>query len=151
MSTSNVVVSESTDIEQVFEINEYRPELEIIQDHSEKSSSGVWRHFGALRCDKFTDTRHVYCINCFKQKKIKKYQRSTSTGNLSKHLKKQHRISLEQTFVVKKDRSSIRVSEATANAVTSSTSAIVSYCEFQKFHYFDAICHIIIIAFHDSR
>lgn len=114
------------------EITEYRPDLVIVQDRSEKSSSGVWLHFGALKCDDFSDTRHVYCLHCFKQKKIKKYQKSTSTGNLSKHLKKQHRISLEQTYVVKKEQSTIRVAKANQSSdgtYHTNLNAAVSFCK----------------------
>lgn len=85
------------------EITEYHESLSISQDRTEKSCSSVWRHFGSIQRESLIDNRHVYCIHCFKMKRIKKYQKSTSTGNLSKHLKKQHHISLEQTFVVKKE------------------------------------------------
>lgn len=84
-------------------IVDYNPEYEILNDRSDKSSSGVWKHFGAIKYKGACDKKHVYCIHCFWTQKIKKYQRSTSTGNLSKHLRKQHDISLNQTFRVKKE------------------------------------------------
>lgn len=86
-----------------FNINEYSSEYEILNDRSDKSSSGVWKHFGAIKHNGAVDKKHVYCIHCFYERKIKKYQRSTSTGNLSKHLRKQHHISLNQAFRVKKE------------------------------------------------
>lgn len=84
-------------------ITEYSPEFEILNDRSDKSSSGVWKHFGTIKYHDAIDKKHVYCTHCFANQRIKKYQRSTSTGNLSKHLRKQHNISLNQTFRVKKD------------------------------------------------
>lgn len=84
-------------------IVDYNSEYEILNDRSDKSSSGVWKHFGAIKYRGGVDKKHVYCIHCFYTHKIKKYQRSTSTGNLSKHLRKQHNISLNQTFRVKKE------------------------------------------------
>lgn len=84
-------------------IVDYCSEYEILNDRSDKSSSGVWKHFGAIKYKGAVDKKHVYCIHCFYNHKIKKYQRSTSTGNLSKHLRKQHNISLNQTFRVKKE------------------------------------------------
>lgn len=133
MTSSGDSVDDCDDVP-AMEITEYRTDLEVVQDRSEKSSSGVWQHFGALKCNTFTDTKHVYCMHCFKQKKIKKYQKSTSTGNLSKHLKKQHRISLEQTYVVKKEQSSIRVSKADPNhdGTYHTLNSSTSYCEFEN-------------------
>lgn len=84
-------------------IVDYNPEYTILNDRSDKSSSGVWKHFGAIKHHDAVDKKHVYCIHCFFNRKIKKYQRSTSTGNLSKHLHKHHNISLNQTFRVKKE------------------------------------------------
>lgn len=84
-------------------ITEYNPEFTILNDRSDKSSSGVWKHFAAIKHHDAVDKKHVYCTHCFRNQRIKKYQRSTSTGNLSKHLRKQHNISLNQTFRVKKD------------------------------------------------
>lgn len=81
----------------------------IFQNHSQKSSSGVWKHFGCLKYNEAVDSKHVYCIQCFNNRRIKKYQRSTSTGNLSRHLKKHHNISLHPTYRVKKDANSISV------------------------------------------
>lgn len=89
--------------------NGFGPNYVIFQNHSQKSSSGVWKHFGWLKYNETVDNKHVYCIQCFNNKRIKKYQRSTSTGNLSRHLKKHHNISLNQTFRVKKDANSISV------------------------------------------
>lgn len=85
------------------DITEYHTDYSILNDRSDKSSSGVWKHFGTLKHQNSIDRKHVYCIQCFLSRKIKKYQRSTSTGNLSKHLKKYHRISLNQTFRIKKE------------------------------------------------
>lgn len=84
-------------------ITEYNPDFEILNDRSDKSSSGVWKHFGTIKYHDAIDKKHVYCTHCFANRRIKKYQRSTSTGNLSKHLRKQHNISLNQSFRVKKD------------------------------------------------
>lgn len=84
-------------------ITEYNTEFTILNDRSDKSSSGVWKHFGAIKHGDAVDKKHVYCTHCFFNRRIKKYQRSTSTGNLSKHLRKQHNISLNQTFRVKKE------------------------------------------------
>lgn len=94
---------EDTETECNLNITEYHPEYSILNDRSEKSSSGVWKHFGTLKHNDAVDRKHVYCIQCFIDRKIKKYQRSTSTGNLSKHLKKHHSISLGQTFRIKKE------------------------------------------------
>lgn len=88
----------------------------IFQNHSQKSSSGVWKHFAWLKYNQIVDNNHVYCIQCFNNRRIKKYQRSTSTGNLSRHLKKHHNISLSQTFRVKKDANSISVQREDENA-----------------------------------
>lgn len=84
-------------------ITEYNPEFKILNDKSDKSSSNVWKHFAAIKHRDAVDKKHVYCIHCFHNRRIKKYQRTTSTGNLSKHLRKQHNISLNQTFRVKKE------------------------------------------------
>lgn len=84
-------------------ITEYNPDFEILNDRSDKSSSGVWKHFGTIKYHDAVDKKHVYCTHCFANRRIKKYQRSTSTGNLSKHLRKQHNVSLNQSFRVKKD------------------------------------------------
>lgn len=84
-------------------ITEYNPDFEILNDRSDKSSSGVWKHFGTIKYHDAIDKKHVYCTHCFANRRIKKYQRSTSTGNLSKHLRKQHNVSLNQSFRVKKD------------------------------------------------
>jgi hypothetical protein len=117
------------------EITKYRPGLIIIQDRSEKSSSTVWRHFGSLQSNDCVDLRHVYFIHCFKQEKIKRYQKSTSTSNLSKHLRKQHRITLEQTYVVKKDQSNVRVVKAEHNSDGTYHTQMnaVHYCELVFF------------------
>lgn len=85
------------------DITEYHTDYAILNGRSDKSSSGVWKHFGTLKHNECIDRKHVYCIQCFLNRKIKKYQRSTSTGNLSKHLKKYHRISLNQMFRIKKE------------------------------------------------
>lgn len=85
------------------DITEYHTDYTILNGRSDKSSSGVWKHFGTLKYHETVDRKHVYCIQCFMNRKIKKYQRSTSTGNLSKHLRKYHRISLNQTFRIKKE------------------------------------------------
>lgn len=84
-------------------ITEYNPEFKILNDRSVKSSSGVWKHFGTIQHNDAIDRKHVYCLLCFYDQKMKKYQRTTSTGNLSKHLRKQHHISLHHMFRVKKD------------------------------------------------
>lgn len=89
--------------ELLMNITEFNPEFSILNDRSDKSSSGVWKHFGTIKHHNAVDKKHVYCKHCFYNRRIKKYQRSTSTGNLSKHLRKQHSISLNQTFRVKKD------------------------------------------------
>lgn len=92
---------ETPDIE--LNITEYNPEFEILNDRSDKSSSGVWKHFATIKYHDAVDKKYVYCTHCFDNRRIKKYQRSTSTGNLSKHLRKQHNINLNQSFRVKKD------------------------------------------------
>lgn len=84
-------------------ITEYNPEYTLLNDRSTKSSSDVWKHFGTLKYKELIDRNHVYCIQCFDKQKIKKYQRSTSTGNLSKHLKSVHGISLIQPYRIKKE------------------------------------------------
>lgn len=86
-----------------FEVIEYNSEFIILNDRSDKSSSNVWKHFSAIKYRDAIDKKHVYCISCFYNRKIKKYQRTTSTGNLSKHLKVHHNISLCETFRVKKE------------------------------------------------
>lgn len=86
-----------------FDIIEYNNEFTILNDRSDKSSSSVWKHFGAIKYRDGVDKKHVYCVHCFYIKKIKKYQRSTSTGNLSKHLQIHHNISLCEIFRVKKE------------------------------------------------
>lgn len=88
-------------------ITEYNPEFKILNDRGDKASSGVWQHFGTIQHMDAIDRKHVYCILCFCEQKMKKYQRSTSTGNLSKHLRKQHNISLSHTFRVKRESDKI--------------------------------------------
>lgn len=85
------------------DITEFQDDFALVNSRSDKSSSGVWKHFGTLKHSDGVDRKHVYCIQCFMNRKIKKYQRSTSTGNLSKHLKKHHRISLNQSFRIRKE------------------------------------------------
>lgn len=101
MEESFIELIEAPDIQ--LNITDYNPELEILNDRSDKSSSGVWKHFATIKYLDAIDRKHVYCTHCFANRRIKKYQRSTSTGNLSKHLRKQHNISLNQAFRVKKD------------------------------------------------
>lgn len=86
-----------------FDVIEFNSEFTVVNDRSDKSSSGVWKHFGAIRYRGAVDKKHVYCLHCFDYRKIKKYQTSTSTGNLSKHLQVHHKISLNETFRVKKE------------------------------------------------
>lgn len=132
----------------VIDITKYRPGLLIIQDRSEKSSSTVWRHFGSLQSNDYVDQRHVYCIHCFKQEKIKKYQKSTSTSNLSKHLRKQHRITLEQTYVVKKDQSNVRVikAEQSSDGSYHAQMNMVNYCECSA-----AVCILLAYSIYCDR
>lgn len=101
MDPNYINMTDYADIQ--MDITEYHPNYTILNDRSDKSSSGVWKHFGTLENNKAIDRKFVYCIQCFRNRKIKKYQRSTSTGNLSKHLRKYHRISLNQTFRIKKE------------------------------------------------
>ena len=57
--------------------------------------SFVWTHFGQLcsRSDnRITDTKNVYCIDCFNDKVIKVYKDTVSTTNLAQHLRDSHRI-----------------------------------------------------------
>lgn len=86
-----------------FDVVEFNSEFVMLNDRGDKSSSSVWKHFGSIKYRDAIDKKHVYCISCFYNQKIKKYQRSTSTGNLSKHLQVHHNISLCETFRVKKE------------------------------------------------
>lgn len=103
MQEEYIDLNDEPDITDELNITEYSTDLKILNDKSDKSSSGVWKHFGTIKFHDTVDKKHVYCTHCFYNRKIKKYQRSTSTGNLSKHLRKQHSISLNQSFRVRKD------------------------------------------------
>lgn len=89
-------------------------EYTIVQDHSHKISSSVWKYFGSLKKnDELIDPNHVYCSQCFEDRKTKKYQKSTSTGNLLKHLKKAHHICLDAPqFRVKREKDGIVVTKS---------------------------------------
>lgn len=76
----------------------------VVTENSHRSSSGVWKYFGNLKKgEQIVDAAHVYCCKCFADRMVKKYQKNTSTGNLAKHLKRQHSTSLQQSFKIKKD------------------------------------------------
>lgn len=100
-------VIELIDVKEKVNITEYSSEYSVIGAFSDKSSSGVWKYFGSLKHNDFIDNRFVYCVPCFEDKKIKKYHRSTSTGNLCKHLKRHHQIAVNQPYRVRKDADSI--------------------------------------------
>lgn len=87
-------------------LDHFQNEYTIVQENIHRTSSTVWRYFGSLKKnDEIIDTTHVYCSQCFDQRKTKKYQKSTSTGNLLKHLKKAHEIVVDQPlFRVKRER-----------------------------------------------
>lgn len=77
----------------------------IVQDHSHKTSSCVWKYFGSLKKnEELVDIKHVYCTKCFDESKTKKYQKSTSTGNLIKHLKKAHNIMDQPSYRIKHEK-----------------------------------------------
>lgn len=86
-----------------FDVVEFNAEFTILKDRSDKSSSSVWKHFGVILYRGAVDKKHVYCLHCFDHRKIKKYQTTTSTGNLSKHLQVHHKITLNEAFRVKKE------------------------------------------------
>lgn len=46
----------------------------------------------ADRMTEYTDTKNVYCIDCFNGKVIKVYKDTVSTTNLAQHLRDSHRI-----------------------------------------------------------
>lgn len=76
----------------------------IVQDHRHKTSS-VWKYFGDLNMNgELIDVKHVYCTKCFEESRMKKYQRSTSTGNLIKHLKRAHNVAEQPSYRVKHDK-----------------------------------------------
>lgn len=84
----------------------------IVQDHSHKTSSCVWKYFGSLKKnDELVDLKHVYCTKCFDESKTKKYQKSTSTGNLIKHLKKAHSILDQPSYRIKQEKNRIIVTK----------------------------------------
>lgn len=115
------------------DITAYHPDYSILNDRGDKASSGVWKHFGTLKHNDAIDRRHVYCIQCFINRKIKKYQRSTSTGNLGKHLKKHHNISLNQTYRVKKEfDSSIITIQKEENFDESADETIRTKCKYLR-------------------
>lgn len=90
----------------------------IVQDHRQKTSSCVWKYFGNLKMNgEIVDEKHVYCTKCFDESRTKKYQKSTSTGNLIKHLKKAHNVSDQQSYRIKqgKDRMVVTKEELTFN------------------------------------
>ena len=88
----------------------------VARDHGQKTSSLVWKYFGNLKKnDEIYDVKHVYCTKCFEESKTKKYQKSTSTGNLIKHLKKAHNIMEQPSYRIKKDKNSIIVTKEDSN------------------------------------
>lgn len=101
---------EGEEIELDFSTSEHFEQCRVVSESTTKSSSAVWQYYGVLkRHSQFIDRAHFYCMRCFKEQKIKKYQRSTSTGNLMKHLNKAHDISLTQTFRVRNERNGIGI------------------------------------------
>lgn len=94
-------------VEPVETFDHFQAEYTIVQENINRTSSTVWRYFGSLQKNgEIIDKNHVYCSQCFDQRKTKKYQKSTSTGNLLKHLKKGHQIVVEQPmFRVKREKS----------------------------------------------
>lgn len=84
----------------------------IVQDHRHKTSSCVWKYFGQLKKNgDLVDEKHVYCTKCFDDSKMKKYQKSTSTGNLIKHLKKAHNVTDQQSYRIKQENDRIVVTK----------------------------------------
>lgn len=111
LNQTNIVVQSRMNIENSFE-DENMDQYTIVGDHSQKTSSLVWKYFGNLKKnDQLYDLKHVYCTKCFEESKTKKYQRSTSTGNLIKHLKKAHNIMDQPSYRIKKYKDSIIVTK----------------------------------------
>lgn len=89
----------------------------IVQDHRQKTSSSVWKYFGNLKMNgEIVDEKHVYCIKCFDESSTKKYQKSTSTGNLIKHLKKEHNISDQPSYRIKQEKDRMVVTKEESSA-----------------------------------
>lgn len=84
----------------------------IVQDQRHKTSSCVWKYFGQLKKNgELVDEKHVYCTKCFDDSKMKKYQKSTSTGNLIKHLKKAHNVADQPSYRIKQENDRIVVTK----------------------------------------
>lgn len=84
----------------------------IVQDHRHKTSSCVWKYFGNLKKNnELLDEKHVYCTKCFDESKMKKYQKSTSTGNLIKHLRKAHNVADQPSYRIKQENDRILVTK----------------------------------------
>lgn len=84
----------------------------IVQDKISRTSSCVWKYFGNLkRNNELVDEKHVYCTKCFDESKTKKYQKSTSTGNLIKHLKKAHNVQDTPSYRIKQENDRIVVTK----------------------------------------
>lgn len=84
----------------------------IVQNPRHKTSSCVWKYFGHLKKNNvLIDEKHVYCTKCFDESKTKKYQKSTSTGNLIKHLKKAHNVTDQPSYRIKQEHDRLVVTK----------------------------------------
>lgn len=121
----------------------------IVQDHSHKTSSCVWKYFGSLKKnDELVDVKHVYCTKCFDMAKTKKYQKSTSTGNLIKHLKRAHYITDQPSYRVKQDKNrTIVTKEESSYFEDEEVDANDYYCERKWHHLFGSVLSILLIVY----
>lgn len=121
----------------------------IVQDHSHKTSSCVWKYFGSLKKnDELVDVKHVYCTKCFDMAKTKKYQKSTSTGNLIKHLKRAHYITDQPSYRVKQEKNrTIVTKEDSSYFEDDEVDANDYYCECECVIIFWASAKIIFLFF----
>lgn len=113
-------------VEPVETFDHFQAEYTIVQENFNRTSSTVWRYFGSLQKNgEIIDMNHVYCSQCFDHRKTKKYQKSTSTGNLLKHLKKAHQIVVDQPlFRVKREKSGAMIMMKTEQKMEN-----IQYCK----------------------
>ncbi len=110
--SSKTIINFSTEI---FEREELWNVFNIVQqvdvNHSNKTSSGVWKYFGKLHNDnQIVDEGYFYCISCYANRITKRYQTNTSTGNLIKHMIRAHDILLEQpVYRIKRESDSYTI------------------------------------------
>lgn len=135
---------------EIFERDELWNDFNIVQqvdvNHSNKTSSGVWKYFGKLHYDnRIVDEGYFYCISCYANRVTKKYQTNTSTGNLIKHMSRAHDVLLEQpVYRIKRDTSdsyTVVKEETKGDVLSSSNEEDIVYGECNHAHSFTStIC-----------